>query len=111
MLRIAGWFAAMFYLIIGINLAGMSITMLLEDPAEAMPMAIVAILSVAYAANLFWRLTTPDSGPQPDGYFDADAEAANNAELAALIDMHMPSKANGPSRPPQSQDTTRSLWQ
>ena len=102
MLRIAGWFSAMFYLIIGIYLKGMLITILLGGSAEAIPMAICALLPVAYGANLISRLTKPNSGSQPDGYFDADAEAANNAELAALIEMHLPSKANCPSPPPQS---------
>jgi hypothetical protein len=88
MLRIAGWFSAVFFLILGGYFEITALCVLFQRPRNATEWiweAIYSLVPIGYGISVIWRLKTPPkkSDPQTRDYVDADA--ANDAELAAII--------------------------
>ena len=101
MLRIAGWFSGVFFLIFGIYFEAITLVVLSCSPpnaAEWIPFAFYPLIPLVYGINVIWRLSVPvpPTNSEPQTPEDAD----NDAELAAII-QRLKSKS-----PPQSEDTT-----
>jgi hypothetical protein len=98
-LRFAGWCSAIFYFILGANFAIMVLeaaSMRPRDIAESIPVMIFSFVATGYGINVIWRLITASKNldSQNASEADAEAEAANNAELAAIIERHIHPKVN-----------------
>ena len=58
-----------------------------RNAAEWVPMVYHSLVPIGYGISVLWRLKVPAKEPAPQvaGYIDAEAEAANSAELAEII--------------------------
>jgi hypothetical protein len=102
MLRIAGWFSGIFFLILGAYFEIMALWELStrsRNAAESLPMAIYSLIPLAYGTTVIWRLNiaAKKSGPPTTDH----ADAANDAELTAIIERLQQSKLPQNHEPPR----------
>ena len=71
MLRIAGWFSGVFFLIFGIYFEGIALWVLSQRPpnfAEWIPFAYYPLVPLAYGTYVIWRLVAPAKKSDPTDF-------------------------------------------
>jgi hypothetical protein len=107
MLRMAGWFSGIFFLVLGAYFEITALWVLSTRPrnaAEWLQSAMYSLIPLAYGISVIWRLNLPGqkSGPQTTDH----AEVANDAVLAAIIERLQQSKQPPNQEPGPPLDNT-----